>query len=513
MVRLVRHRFFDTETFEKIRRKVNILRCLAHSGKLGKDLHDYDTSLDQNTMLARVGGALAQKLRNWIPDPFVFALVLTLIVGVLAVTVSQASPASVIDSWYRGFWVLLEFGMQAVLMLTTGYAIALSPAVRKVVDWISQHTHGPAAVYGIVIFVGGLFSLVSWGWAVLTAVLARELARGVKGVDYAYLTACVYLAGTPWVSGLSSSIPLLLNTENNFLIKTGVLDSTIGIDATLGSTLNILYVCSYLVFFPILMVLMRPDPAQAKGIEDLREPEAVGQRSVVDEAASLSMPGNPPSDMANNSKLLQLAIVLCGFWYIFRYFNEKGFDLNLNIMIFVFIMIGMLVHRTPIRYIVAMKQACANVSGIIFQYPFYAGIMGIMMFTDLGETISLWMATKASLTTLPVIAQFSGGLINFAIPSAGGEWAVIGPALTETAKVLALDLPIGERQAYIARIAMATAYGETSTNMLQPFFLLVILPVMGAGVNIQARDVMGYLAIPFVFATIIIATLVTWTPI
>ena len=464
-------------------------------------------------MLARASSFIAQKLRLWIPDPFVFALGLTLIIGVLAAAVSHATPFNVVESWYRGFWILLEFGMQAILMLTTGYAIALSPIVRKLMGWFSQHANGPAAVYCIVVFVGGLFALVSWGWGVMSAILARELSRGVKGIDYAYLTACVYLAGSPWVCGLSSSIPLLLNTENNFLIETGVLQSTVSVSTTLGSTLNLTYMALYLLFFPLLMVWMRPSFSQAKSVEEMLEPEAAKQQPVIDEAATLSLPGNPPSDRANTSKLLQFLIVVCGFWYIGQYFTARGFDLNLNIMIFVFIMLGMLVHQTPIRYVVAMKRACGNVSGIIFQYPFYAGIMGIMMFTGLGETISLWMATQASVSTLPVIAQFAGAVVNFAIPSAGGEWAVIGPALTETAKTLTVDLSPGEREAFIARIAMAVAYGETSTNLLQPFFLLVILPVMGAGVQIQARDVMGYLAIPFLFSTVFTAVLVTWAPI
>jgi short-chain fatty acids transporter len=464
-------------------------------------------------MLARAGVRLSRKLQRHVPDPFVFALALTVIVGGLAVLIGRATPVSVIDSWYRGFWILLEFGMQAVLMLTTGYAIALSPIVRRFVDWFSRRARGPAAVYALVVFVGGLFSLVSWGWGVLTAVLARELSRGVRGVDYGYLTACAYLAGSLWVCGLSSSIPLLLNTEGNFLIETGVLPGTIAVRDTLGSTMNLMYMTCYLLFFPLLMVLLRPHPADSREVGELLDSDIPTQRSVVEEAASLSMPDNPPSDRANNSSWLQIAIVLCGFWYLGRYFVERGLDLNLNVMIFVFVMTGMLVHRTPIHYVVAMRQACSNVSGIIFQYPFYAGIMGIMMFTDLGETLSSWMAARATVATLPVIAQLSGALMNLAIPSAGGEWAVVGPSIMQAAQTLAADLPQSQAGSFLARIAMAVAYGETTTNLLQPFFLLIILPVMGAGVRIQARDVMGYLLIPFAVSTLLTAAFVTWAPI
>jgi short-chain fatty acids transporter len=164
------------------------------------------------------------------------------------------------------------------------------------------------------------------------------------------------------------------------------------------------------------------------------------------------------------------------------------------------------------RYVVAMKRACGNISGIVFQYPFYAGIMGIMMFSGLGALTSQWLAGGATLSTLPLIAQFAGALVNFAIPSAGGEWAVIGPSLTEAALSLSAGLPEAERQAYVARIAMAVAYGETSTNLLQPFYLLIVLPIMGAGVVMHARDIMGYLVVPFAFIYMATALLVSFAP-
>jgi short-chain fatty acids transporter len=164
------------------------------------------------------------------------------------------------------------------------------------------------------------------------------------------------------------------------------------------------------------------------------------------------------------------------------------------------------------RFVVAMKRACSNISGIVFQYPFYAGIMGLMMFSGLGALVSEWLVGQATIRTLPLVAQFSGALVNFAIPSAGGEWAVIGPSLTQAALELGSGLPEAERQALVARTALAAAYGETSTNLLQPFFLLVILPVMGAGVSIQARDVMGFLVLPFLLIYAVTAVLVTFAP-
>ncbi len=449
-------------------------------------------------MLSTLGTLFSSHLRRWIPEPFVFALVLTVLVAALAWAAAGTPVSELTGHWYRGFWMLLEFGMQMVLILTTGYAIALSPLAARLIDRLARLARTPGSVYLIVLVAGGAFSLISWGWIVLAAVLARELAKRVGGVDYAYLVACVYISGQPWVGGLSSSIPLLLNTDGNFLIESGVLEATIPVAATLGSVLNIAYVALYFLTIPLLMWAMRPRGSQVNTLDDLADADARAEVGVAEEAESLRLGGRSVSDRLNNDWVLPTLIGGAALVYVVSHFRARGFDLDLNIMIFTFFAIGLLVHRTPMRYGIAMKRACANVSGIIFQYPFYAGIMGIMMFSGLGTQVSLWLAEGASMDTLPLIAQFAGAVVNFAIPSAGGEWAVIGPALTETALGVSAHLPPNEQQAFVAKIAMAVAYGETSTNLLQPFFLLVVLPVMGAGVVLQARDVMGYLLIPFV---------------
>jgi short-chain fatty acids transporter len=464
-------------------------------------------------MLRSAGQFLAEKLRQIIPDSFVFAIVLTLVVGLCAWTMTESSGKEVLDAWYRGFWILLEFGMQMVLILATGYAIALSGPVSRLIGGITGRFNRPAQVYFMVMVLGGVLGLVSWSWSIITAVFAREMAKRVEGIDYAYLTACVYLSGWTWVCGLSSSIPLVLNTEGNFMIEMGLLDSKIPISATLGSTVNIVYFLSGFIVIPFLMVLLRPRGKEATALEEmLDENSKVSTLTVAEEAEQTKFPHKTLSDSLNHGWLPQLLITLAGLTYIVSHFIKRGFDINLEIMIFIFLIAGLLFHRTPMNYVMAMKRACSNVSGIIFQYPFYAGIMGLMMFTGLGSMISSWMAGFATTTTLPVMAQFAGGFINFFIPSAGGEWAVVGPPFVEAAKSIGAALPPDELQSFISKIAMAVAYGETSTNSLQPFFLLIILPVMGAGVKIQARDVMGYLVIPFTLFYIATAAILTWVP-
>jgi short-chain fatty acids transporter len=463
-------------------------------------------------MLKKLGNSLSTRLKHWIPDPFVFAIILTMLVAIMAASLTNSSINNVVDDWYKGFWMLLEFGMQMVLILATGYCIALSPIISRFIDKLARLAKTPGAVYVLVMIVGGLFCLISWGWVVLTAVFARELGKRVQGVNYAYLVACVYISSNPWVAGLSSSIPLVLNTEGNFLITTGVLQELIPVTLTLGSLLNYLYLTTYFLTVPFLMWLLKPTPDTSSCMAELLDDEHSELNTVAEEAHSQNLNGTSVSDRLNNSHWLPLIISIAALSYIFRHFSNNGFDINLNIMIFIFIALGLIAHQTPMRYVVAMKRSCSNVSGIVFQYPFYAGIMGIMMFSGLGAVLSNWMAGGASIESLPFLALLSGAVINFAIPSAGGEWAVIGPALTETALKLAETMPVDQVQAFIARIAMATAYGETSSNLLQPFFLLIILPIMGAGVRIHARDVMGFLVLPFLYLFVMSSLLVTFVP-
>ena len=469
-------------------------------------------------MLQKAGSIFAQWLQRVMPEPFVFAIILTILMALPAILFTKAGIAGTFDAWYRGFWMLLEFGMQAVLLLATGYAIALSPLVSRLIDKLAKTVRSPNSVYLMVIIIGSLFSLVSWGWAVLTAILAREMAKRVDGLDYPFLVACVYLSAQPWVAGVSSSIPLLLATENNFLIQSGVLESTIGTTKTLGSALNTLYLAVFFLTMPFIMWLMKPAEGEVTSMQALGDSRYQEQGAVKEEAESYiqselsTTSGETLSDRLNHGAVLPSIIVFAALAVVIRHFVLKGQGLDLNIMIFIFIASGLALHSTPMRYIIAMKRACGNVSGIVFQYPFYGGIMGIMMFTGLGSTVSQWLVSNATISTLPVIAQFSGALINFAVPSAGGEWAVIGPAFVEAAQSIAQTLPPAQQESFIARIAMSVAYGETSSNLLQPFFILVILPVMGAGVRIQARDVMGYLVIPFLVLSLAIALLVSLLP-
>ena len=465
-------------------------------------------------MISKLGEKFTQLFQKYMPNAFVFAIILTIVTATGAFFWLDVAPMKIIISWYDGFWSLLEFGMQIVLIIITGFSIALSPIVNKGIDSLTRYIKTPRQVYFLIVFIGMLLSTVSFGWIVITCVLARELALRVKGINYPFLVALVYFSNGAWVTGLSSSIPLLLNTKNNYLIEAGVLSDVIPTSETLGSNLNIAMIVLFVIVAPVLALIIAPKKKVAKELKDMLKANNQTEEvvSIKDEALSTKLPFKTVSDTLNNSFLLQLIIVAMGFTYIIYHFSTKGFNLNFNIMIFIFLIIGLLLHKTPMRYVISMKRASSNISGIIFQYPFYAGIMGIMLFTRLGEKLALIIASVSTVDTYAFYAFIAGGFVNFAIPSAGGEFAVIGPSIINAVKEIGVGLPQAEVTSMISRASMSIAYGESLTNLLQPFFLLLVFPIMGKGINIQARDVMGYLVIPFIVFFVIQALLVVWMP-
>ena len=468
-------------------------------------------------MLTKLGQKFTDAFTKYMPSAYVFALLLTVITGIFGLFVAEADNLKdkgimVLEGWYNGFWNLLSFGMQIVLIIITAYCIAQSSPVKKGIDKLAKRIKTPTQVYFIIIALGALLSLVSFGMVVVTAILARELAIRIKGIHYPFLVACVYFSFNGWVCGLSSSIALLLNTENNFLIESGVLNDTISTSYTLGSNLNLMMIILFVIISPIIIWALIPKSFDGKELKDLQTSLDDDEDTVKDEALSYKLPFRAVSDALNNAGWLQVSVAVLGLIYIVYHFITKGFDLNFNIMIFIFLIVGMLLHVTPMRYSIAMKRASSNISGILFQYPFYAGIMGIMLASGLGTKISTVLVSIATPQSYAFISYLTGGIINFAIPSAGGEFAVIGPSILNMVQELGTSLSPTEITAMTARASMSVAYGESLSNLLQPFFLLIIFPVMGKGIKIQARDVVGYLFIPFIVLLIIQALLVTYVP-
>ncbi|WP_370059968.1 TIGR00366 family protein, partial [Neptunomonas phycophila] len=204
-----------------------------------------------------------------------------------------------------------------------------------------------------------------------------------------------------------------------------------------------------------------------------------------------------PAERLENSRLLSLLLGILGYAYIIYYFVENGFALNLNIVNFTFLFTAILLHGTPKSLLNSVSEGARNCAGILLQFPFYAGIMGMMTATgdsgiSLAGAISEMFVSISNETTFPLFTFLSAGIVNFFVPSGGGQWAVQAPVMMPAGEALGVDA---------AKTAMAIAWGDAWTNMIQPFWALPALAIAGLG----AKDVMGYCVMALIGSGVIIS--------
>lgn len=176
-----------------------------------------------------------------------------------------------------------------------------------------------------------------------------------------------------------------------------------------------------------------------------------------------------------------------GLVYIIYHFVQNGFDLNLNIVIFTFLFLGILLHQTPKRYLLSVGEGVKNVGGIVIQFPFYAGIMDMMVDSGLSEQMSLFFVNISTEFTFPLFTFISAAIVNFFVPSGGGQWAVQGPIMIPAAIEIGAD---------VAKTTMAVSWGDAWTNMIQPFWALPLLAIAG----LKVRDIMGFTAMILIYS-------------
>ena len=409
-------------------------------------------------------------VQRYLPDAFIFALILTVLVFLLGLVVTPSSATEMVTHWGDGFWDLLAFTMQMSLIVITGYMLASAPAVTLLLRRLSLFAHTPVQAIVLVTIVALTACLINYGFGlVIGALFARHVARQVPSVDYRLLIASAYSGFLVWHGGLSASIPLTIATSDHFLVDSlGV----IPIGETLFTSYNIFIVVVLFITLPILNALSLKATNQNQQID----PAFLHETEENQQAAAKAV---TPAEKLENSQILSLIIGLSGIGYIIYYFSRNGLDLNINIVNFTFLFLAILFHRTPRRLLQSVTEAVKNAGGIIIQFPFYAGIMGMMVGSGLSDEIALWFVRISTEQTLPFLTFISAGIINFFVPSGGGQWAVQGPIMIPAALELGADP---------ARIAMAVAWGDAWTNMIQPFWALPILAIAG----LKVRDIMGF---------------------
>ncbi len=332
-------------------------------------------------------------------------------------------------------------------------------------------------------------SLINWGFGlVVSAIFAKEMAKKVRGVDYRLLIASAYSGFVVWHGGLSGSIPLTLASGGEALSKStaGILHGSIPASATIFAPFNLMIVGIILCGLPFLLAFVHPKNQDTIEVDP----------KLLEDAPQV--PIEKPSTLAGHleqSKLLSALLALLGFSYIVAHFVQGG-GLSLNILNMIFLFAGLLLHKTPIAYIRAANEATKNATGILIQFPFYAGIMGMMVGSagggaSLAGLLSEFFIKIATPHTFALFTFWSAGLLNIFVPSGGGQWAVQAPIM------IPAGLELGIKPAVTA---MAIAWGDAWTNMIQPFWALPALAIAGLG----AKDIMGYCVITLLFTGLVI---------
>ena len=429
-------------------------------------------------MIQRISRFFTQVVHRVLPDPLIFAILLTVVTFALALGLTPKQPTDLVLIWGSGFWNLLAFSMQMVMILVTGHALASSGPVKRMLVALASAARTPGQGVMLVAFVAAVACAINWGFGlVLGAMLSREVARRVKGSDYRLLVACAYMGFLTWHGGLSGSIPLVAATKGNPLEKTIGL---IPVSHTIFTGYNAFITFGLIVLLPILARLMMPKPEDVVSVDPalLEDPPSVARKLA---------PNATLAERMEESRMLALLVaLLCAVFLVFR-FATKGFALDIDTVNLAFLAAGIALHKTPMAYARAVAGAARGASGIMIQFPFYAGIQALMDHSGLAGVITEWFVHIANVHTFPFLAFLSSAVINFAVPSGGGHWVVQGPFVMPAAKALGADL---------GKSAMAIAYGEAWTNMAQPFWALPALAIAGLGV----RDIMGYCVTALLFS-------------
>lgn len=409
---------------------------------------------------------------RWMPDAFAVAILLTLLTVVLSVFVAGYPLRAAVESWGDGFWNLLTFTNQISLTLLFGYAFANTRPVRAALLRIAGLVTSAPMAYALACFITGVLALFSWGLALVAAgIMARAVGeacsrKGIR-VHYPLLVAASFSGFVIWHQGITSSVGLAIATPGNFLEdQIGLIETS----KTLFTGWNISVALFVLFSLPLVMAALRPSDDD---IEEMNLPPAP---IAPDESAEEE---GTPARWLERSPAVSLPIVVMGAVFLGVHFFVRGRGLELNILNFGFLIGGLALAGSAVRYAELIADGGRVAAPFLLQYPFYAGIAGLMADSGLARMVVEFFVSISTPGTLPVFGFLAGGLLNIFIPSGGGQWAVQGPIMMAAAQEVGADLP---------RVAMGVALGDQWTNLVQPLVLMPILMIAQIG----AREIMGY---------------------
>lgn len=446
-------------------------------------------------MFAKLTNFFVKYVQRYMPDPYLFAVILTLLVVVLNFwLVPQTTMSGVINAWYQGVWGsqnIFTFALQMTLILVCGTTLAQAPLIKRGLERLSSIPQNQVQAAIMCFLTGAVGSLVNWGLGlVIGTILAKEIAKRLERMDFGYVVAAAYMGFIVWTSGFSSSI-VLANADStsalNIIYK--MTKQTVNIQSDIFTWYNLVPVILILIVFPLMLKWIAPADIKPIDRNVLLKAEA---------AAASEMQAGPDQPktfarMLENAWIFNLILVVAGF---IEFFGPLKGAVTINSMILLFTLLGLLFHWTPIRYVKAFTESAKASGSLLLQYPLYGGIMALMAYVPakgidpLQTVLASKLVQAATIHTLPFLNYIGSCIITMFVPSGGGHWAVQGPVSIQSAITLGETSP-----EYLGKISMSVAFGEGVFNMIQPFWALPILALAG----LTIRDIMGYCVMALLF--------------
>jgi short-chain fatty acids transporter len=446
-------------------------------------------------VLTRSVNTAASWSARWVPNAFAIACLLTLVTFVLVVTVAGKNPIAALGYWTKGFWELLELTMQLSLIVLTGYIVAVSPAMSRLLEFVA----GLAATERAAIALMGLVSMTAswlhWGLGLIAGpIFLQFLVRRHPRIDYRLAVAAGYLGSScTWHAGLSGSAPLLMATPKNFMEATAGL---IPVSLTTFSGFNLSLTVIVVSVITAALVRLYPRTGDVRTTEDVlgrHAAVAIDEGGVDPHAHAVErQPGFSFAGFIEHRYALNLVMGVLGITAFWSLYAEGGYRVSLNVFNFAFLFLALLLHPSPVSFTRAAAKGAGYLHGIVIQFPFYAGMYGLIRYSGLAEIIGGWFVSVATPRTFPVIVYWYSGILSYFIPSGGSKWAVEAPYVLAAAKTLGVPAP---------HAILAYAWGDMSTHFLQPFWAIPLLAIA----RVEFKDIVGYLAVLFVVNFVLVS--------
>ena len=437
--------------------------------------------MTEQPFLARVGARIADLTERYFPDAFVFALAIVAVVFIAGMAVGE-SPIKLADEFGRGFWVLIPFTMQMALIIVGGFVVASSKPCSRLIEALAAVPSSPRGAVAFVAFFAMASSLFSWGFSLIfTGLLVREIVRRIDGVDYRAIGAAAYLGlGSVWALGLSSSSALMQATPSSIPPALLPITGVIPLTQTIFLWQNVVLAAVLIGASVAIAYYSCPDASRAKTAASMGirfEPMTVEEE-----------PPETPAEKLERSPVLTLFVVALLLVYLAYEFGRRGVGaaLDLNTFNLIFITLGLLLHWRPRAFLKAVSKSVPATAGVIIQFPFYAGVFGMISNTSLEERLANLFVDVATQGTFPIVVAVYSIILGVFIPSGGGKWVLEAPYVMSAANELEVHL------GWTVQIYNAA---ETLPNLMNPFWMLPLMGILG----VKARDLAGYSILQLIF--------------